>query len=260
MASLTARLLKACIPRSGVVAQDRAWIVPDGRRVYAVGDVHGRLDLLRDLTGQIACDDAARAPAQTTIVFLGDLVDRGPDSCGVVEFLMNFAEQVPDCVLLGGNHDDVFVRAVDGEHEAVSLLHRIGGRETALSYGIAADEYDRGTFADLGVLLKERVPRAHVAFLRSFNEWHRIGDYLFVHAGIRPGVAMGEQRPSDLRWIRRGFLDHAECHGMMIVHGHTVTDEPEFKTNRIGIDTGAFKSGKLTAVGLESTGRWLLST
>ena len=237
-----------------------AWSIAEGKRVYAIGDVHGRLDLLRALIARIEADDAARGPAATSIVFLGDLIDRGPESRGVVEFLMAYAASGADCVFLTGNHDEVFSRAASGEREAVSRLHQMGGRATAISYGIAEAEYDAGSYGDLAALLRERVPQEHIAFIRSFRDWCQIGDYVFVHAGIRPGKPMAEQTTGDMRWIRSGFLDSARCHGAMIVHGHTVTDEPDVQPNRIGIDTGAFRTGRLTALGLEGTERWLLST
>ena len=239
---------------------DRPWLIPDGRRVYAIGDIHGRLDLLLDLTQQINRDDAGREAARTTLVFLGDLVDRGPDSREVVEFLIAFSEAGCDCVFLAGNHDDVFLRAVTGERAALPRLHAMGGRETAFSYGITAEEYDLGSFEDLGKLLAARVPARHVKFLGAMCDWHRIGDYVFVHAGIRPGRTMDEQVPGDLMWIRSAFLDHGQCHGAMVVHGHTVSEEPVIRHNRIGIDTGAFRSGKLTALGLQGADSWLLTT
>lgn len=246
--------------RAAPPAAARSWSVPAGRRVYAVGDIHGRLDLLRRLIGRIEQDDAARGPAHRTIVCLGDLVDRGPDSRGVIGFLMDYAASGRDCVFIGGNHDAVFVAAAGGDAAAASRLDKMGGRSTALSYGVTEDEYGAGGFDELADLLKARVPAAHLDFLRSFAEWHRIGDYIFVHAGIRPGKAMHDQTATDLRWIRRGFLDFDDCHGAMIVHGHTVTAEPVFRANRIGLDTGAFKSGTLTALGLEGSEQWLLST
>jgi serine/threonine protein phosphatase 1 len=239
---------------------DRAPAIPDGQRVYAIGDVHGRADLLHALIALIRADDADRPAAETSVVVLGDLVDRGPDSRGVIDLLLDDSIAPMKLVVLGGNHDEVFVRVLNGEREAVSALHRMGGRATALSYGVSEEEYDRGSYGDLGQLMIDRVPAGHAAFLRSLREWHRVGDYVFVHAGIRPGKPMEEQLPADMRWIRSVFLDHAGDHGAMIVHGHTITDEPHLGRNRIGIDTGAYASGRLTAIGLEGTDRWLLST
>ncbi|MDB5682910.1 MAG: serine/threonine protein phosphatase [Sphingomonas bacterium] len=258
MRIFASRLFKSV--RSAEPAAERAWTIPAGRRVYAVGDIHGRLDLTEQLIGMIEQDDAERGAAETMIVFLGDLVDRGPDSCGVIDFLMRYREGPRECVFLAGNHDEIFARAASGDREAAATLHRMGGRETALSYGISGEEYDRGDYGDLAALLAERVPAAHTRFMRSWPDWHQIGDYVFVHAGIKPDRPMSEQRPGDLRWIRSAFLGHEECHGIMVVHGHTITEGPDIRSNRIGIDTGAYRTGKLTALGLEGSERWMLST
>ena len=233
--------------------------VPDGVRVYAVGDIHGRLDLLDALLARIDEDDAARGPARTDLIFLGDLVDRGPDSAGVVERLRVLGETRSVRYLMG-NHEEVLLRAVEGDQRALRFLERIGGRETLLSYGISPEEYRDLDYDELLVLLREKVPPAHVAFLSAFERWIEVGDYLFVHAGLRPGVALEEQKTSDLCWIREDFLHHRDSFGKMVVHGHSITEEIDVRTNRIGIDTGAFASGRLTAIGLEGEERWFLST
>ena len=234
--------------------------VPTGRRVYAVGDIHGRLDLLEGLLAQIEADARGRAPAETLIVFLGDLVDRGPDSRGVVERLMDFSKGPVPSRFLMGNHEEVFLRAVGGDLKALRFLLRIGGRATIMSYGIDEQQYRELGFEDLGRLLREKVPGDHVAFLSAFEEMIEIGDYLFVHAGIRPGVDLGAQEGSDLRWIRDDFLRHRDSFGKLVVHGHSITEDIDVRANRIGIDTGAYESGRLTAIGLEGTERWFLST
>ena len=238
----------------------RPHFVPEGRRVYAIGDIHGRLDLLNRLIEQILDDDAQRAPLKTLIIFLGDLVDRGPDSRGVVERAMAMqAGPVPTRFLMG-NHEEVFLRALAGDLRALRMLLRIGGRETVLSYGISAEEFRTLDFEDLAARLKDRVPDEHVRFLSAFEESIEVGDYLFVHAGIRPGVSLAEQSGADLRWIRQDFLRHRESHGKLVVHGHSITDDVDIRSNRIGIDTGAFASGRLSAIGLERDSRWFLST
>ena len=178
----------------------------------------------------------------------------------VIEFLLQLEKSGLSCIFLGGNHDEVFALAASGSRDGASSLHRMGGRDTALSYGITAEEYDRGSFEDLAALFARRVPPEHVRFVRAFRDWYQLGDYVFVHAGIRPNQPMRDQRPADLRWIRSSFLDHGDSHGFMVVHGHTITETPDIRSNRIGIDTGAFQSGKLTALGLEGADRWLLST
>jgi serine/threonine protein phosphatase 1 len=235
--------------------------LPDGLRIYAIGDIHGRLDLLDDLLSSIAADNCARgAGVRTLYVFLGDLIDRGPDSRGVVERLMRLAESGPDARFLMGNHEEVLLRALDGDVRALRFLVRIGGRETLLSYGICEEEYRSHDYDDLLRMAIERVPASHRAFLAGFEKWISVGDYLFVHAGIRPGVAIEEQADSDLYWIRDDFLRHRDSFGKMVVHGHSITEEIDVRANRIGIDTGAFASGRLTAIGLEGEERWFLST
>lgn len=235
--------------------------VPDGLRVYAVGDIHGRLDLLEQLLASIAADDRARGNGvETHIIFLGDLIDRGPASSGVVERLMAFAGERPNVRFLLGNHEQVFLRAMSGDQRALRFLIRIGGRETLLSYGITEEDYRALDFDELAALAAEKVPARHLAFLDSFEDWIELGDYLFVHAGIRPGVALEDQEQSDLCWIRDEFLSCPDSFGRIVVHGHSITEDIDVRSNRIGIDTGAFASGRLTAIGLEGGERWFLST
>jgi len=233
--------------------------VPEGQRIYAVGDIHGRLDLLNKVLEEIEADDEARAGAETTVVFLGDLVDRGPDSRGVIERLMALQADRPATRLLLGNHDEVFLKAASGDTKAMRFLTRIGGRETILSYGVSEEEYRSCDFEELARLFAARVPAEHVRFVSSFDDYVVVGDYLFVHAGIRPGLVVEEQSASDLRWIRRDFLEFRKSHSHMVVHGHSISEEAQLHKNRIGIDTGAFASGRLTALGLERESSWLLT-
>jgi len=234
--------------------------IPSGQRVYAVGDIHGRLDLLDDLMLRIDRDDAGRAPAQTTLIFLGDLVDRGPQSSGVVDRLMRLRDSRRDVHFLMGNHEEVFLLAAAGDVQAMRLFVRIGGMETILSYGVSEEEYRTTDFAELAELFAKRVSPKHVHFISSFEDYLEIGDYLFVHAGIRPGVPIEDQSASDLRWIRDSFLSHEGDHGKRVVHGHSIREEVEPRSNRIGIDTGAYASNRLSAVGLEGDRHWFLST
>lgn len=249
-------MLKSLFRKQAVAAPR----VPDGVRVYAIGDIHGCDDLFADLLDRIAADDAARGPMHPVLVLLGDLVDRGPDSASVVTRALHLAESDLDAHFLKGNHEEIFVLACQGQREALRLFGRIGGRETALSYGIPQDEYLSATHEGLADLLDEKVPVAHLDFLNAMADSVELGDYLFVHAGIRPGVDLAEQRGSDLRWIRDDFLDHRGAHDRFVVHGHTITDDVDEQPNRLGIDTGAYLTGKLTAVGLEADRRWFLST
>ena len=238
----------------------RGYSVPDGARIYAIGDLHGRVDLLDRLIELIESDDRGRDPADTLIIFLGDLVDRGPDSRRVVERAMELNAGPRKTRFLMGNHEEVFLLAAQGDPRALRMLLRIGGRETILSYGVDADDYRKLGFEELAAVLKEKVPEAHLAFLSSFEQSIEVGDYLFVHAGIRPGVTIGQQTATDMRWIRDDFLRHRESYDKLVVHGHSITDDVDVQSNRIGIDTGAYASGRLTAIGLEKDARWFLST
>lgn len=231
--------------------------VPAGRRVYAIGDIHGRLDLFEQVLALIDEDDARRGPAETTLVLLGDLIDRGPDSRGVVERAMELA-QTGRVRILAGNHEEMLLDSF-GNEEVLRHFLRHGGKETLFSYGLAMEDYAKSNLPDLQERLPTLVPQSHLDFMRRMENQVVVGDYLFVHAGIRPGVPLTEQAVSDMRWIRRDFLDFAEDHGCMVVHGHTITDEPALLHNRIGIDTGAFASGRLTALGIEGAERWILS-
>lgn len=235
-------------------AAPRSFHLPAGERAYAIGDVHGRRDCLDALIARIDADEAGRDPAQTTLVFLGDLPDRGDDSRGVIERAMAVAE-ARRCVFLMGNHEEILIRAWEGDRAAAGLLNRVGGRETLISYGVTAADYDSCDLGGLAALTAQVVPETHIAFLRRFADSFTLGDYLFVHAGIRPGVAIDAQSPADLRWIRRPFLNDRRDHGVMVIHGHSITAEVDARPNRIGIDTGAFATDVLTALRLDGTAR-----
>ncbi len=237
----------------------RVHALPAGERIYAIGDIHGRVDCLDELLALIAADEAQRGPSQTSLVFLGDLVDRGDHSRAVIERAISVASERP-CRFLMGNHEEIFIKAWEGDMASLRMFHRIGGRETLLSYGVKPYAYDSADFEMLASLLAAHVPADHIAFLRRFEDCYARGDYLFVHAGIRPGTPIAEQDPTEMRWIRDKFLDDARDHGMMVVHGHSIVTEVEERPNRIGIDTGAYASGQLTAVGIEGTTHWFLST
>lgn len=246
--------------KTRAAAASPAATIPDGERVYAIGDVHGCDALLEQLLDKIDADDAARPPAKTTLILLGDLVDRGPNSAGVIKRLRHLAATRPMTRFLLGNHEEVFRSALDGEPKALRLFCRIGGRETVLSYGVDAAAYERMDYEDLVTALDQVVPAEHRTFLDTFEDMIVIGDYAFVHAGIRPGVPLALQRSSDLRWIRDPFLDHAGTLEKIIVHGHTISDDVDVRRHRIGIDTGAYESGCLTAMGFEGGMRWTLAT
>ena len=232
--------------------------IPAGTRVYAVGDVHGRLDLLQVMIAAIEADDAACRPAQTSVILLGDLIDRGPDSAGVIAAARAWGSQRPVRILLG-NHEEMLLRAMDSD-EVMRQFLRYGGRETILSYLAEPDQYHRADLAGARALMQAAIPDEDLDFIRSFEDSIAIGDYLFVHAGVHPASPLDEQQTSDLRWIREPFLSHPGEFGPVVVHGHTITDKPHVRHNRIGLDTGAYRSGRLTALGLQGTQRWLIET
>jgi serine/threonine protein phosphatase 1 len=231
-----------------------------GARAYAVGDIHGRLDLLEELLCRIEEDIAARPPRKTYIVFLGDLVDRGPDSAGVVERLRTWRPRHGKPVFLGGNHEEVLLRILGGDAAILPDWLKFGGAECARSYGIDIDALRRMEDDEAIDAIRAKVPRAHRDFLESFADTFAFGDYLFVHAGIRPGIAIEDQDRADLRWIRGQFLDDAQDHGCVVVHGHTISKGVDERSNRIGIDTGAYRSGVLTALAIEGAERRYLTT
>lgn len=233
--------------------------VPDGVRVYAVGDIHGCVTLFDRLIERIDADDAGRSAADTRLILLGDLIDRGPDSAAVLDRVRALQNDPARRVTaLMGNHEEAFLSVLDDDAGALGFFLRIGGRETLMSYGLSPT--DLATMSDAGIAqwVRLNVP-GHVAdWLRSCKDQERVGDYLFVHAGVRPGVPLDRQRPSDLRWIRPEFMDDPGDHGAMIVHGHTISPDVDERHNRIGLDTGAYATGLLTAMGFEGADRWLV--
>ena len=234
--------------------------VPSGERLYAIGDVHGRLDLLTHLLDAIDRDDDARGSADTRVVLLGDLVDRGPQSKQVIDHLLHrdWGRRRP--VFLKGNHEEVFLLTLAGNLEAARFWTRIGGAETMASYGVPEALIESGDTLSLCEEFAGRVPDAHAVFLHRMIDSLAVGGYCFVHAGIKPGVPLDRQKPEDLRWIRERFLDFEGSHGTIVVHGHSISPAVEELHNRIGIDTGAYASGTLTAIGIEAGHRWFLST
>jgi serine/threonine protein phosphatase 1 len=235
--------------------------VPDGMRVYAIGDIHGCNDLLQQLLAQIDADDAARGAADTHIIFLGDLMDRGPDSAGVIDTAMALRDAGRNVRFLMGNHEEIFVRACrTRDTKTTRFFLRIGGEATVLSYPITRAEYITLDMEQLSERLPDLVPQEHLDFLESFEDQIVIGDYAFVHAGIRPGVPLADQKPSDLRWIREEFVGQRGDLEKVVIYGHTIYDDIDERGSRIGIDTGAYASGKLTALALEGGERWYLQT
>jgi serine/threonine protein phosphatase 1 len=242
-----------------LLREPRTASLPAGQRAYAIGDIHGQRDLFAALAAAIDVEDTARPAAETTVLLLGDLVDRGPDSAGVIEDAMRWSHE-RTVRLIAGNHEELFLHALDPREDPDSMRHflSMGGVATLLSYGLPSELFEPVRISGLRVAARAAVPAAHRNYLRAGEALVRIGDYLFTHAGIRPGVPLGAQKTSDLRWIREPFLSSTVDHGVIVVHGHTIVEEPDVRSNRIGIDTGAFFSRRLTGLGLEGTQRWLI--
>jgi len=227
-------------------------------RAYAIGDIHGRLDLLDEMLTRVESDSAGSNAARVTMVFLGDLIDRGPQSAQVVERLRRYHPPFAQTVFLMGNHEEVFLRVLGGDLAVLPDWLRFGGAECLQSYGVDPTELTLRKPADVLRTLREAIPKDHVKFLSGFADTASFGRYLFVHAGIRPGVPLPQQVPEDLRWIRQPFLDDETDHGHVVVHGHTISREVDIRPNRIGLDTGAYHSGVLSALGVEGDERWII--
>lgn len=241
----------------------RHWAcAPAGTRIYAIGDIHGRLDLLDEMHLLIQAD-AAAAPLghRLMVVYLGDYIDRGPRSSEVIDRLIEDSLKPGfETVYLRGNHEDILLGFLDAGTRGGEWF-RHGGRETFRSYGLEAPHPSaEDNFPRARAALAERLPAAHRAFLDATRLLHREGDYLFVHAGIRPGVALDKQDPGDVMWIRREFMDSDLRHEACIVHGHTIEARPAITDNRIGIDTGAYYTGVLSCAVIEDDAVRLLQT
>jgi serine/threonine protein phosphatase 1 len=232
-----------------VVKQPR---LPDGIRIYATGDIHGRSDLLKEAFTVIDAD-AARNPASRPIeVYLGDYVDRGPQSAYTLDLLIERSHR-RETVFLKGNHE-VFLLEVLRDPTKIEDWRQFGGLQTLMSYGIQPTlSPDKAEQADLIRALIEVMPDSHLKFLNGLKLSFLCGDFFFVHAGVRPGIPLKEQREADLLWIRNEFLDSEENFGKFIVHGHTPVPKPDLRSNRINIDTGAYATGNLTLLTIQGS-------
>lgn len=246
-----------------ISGRNRTVLVPRGTRLYAVGDIHGRKDCLDVMLTIIARDARSSRAARKLVVFLGDYIDRGPDSREVVETLQAGPPSSPEWddfswICLRGNHEDAMVQFLDNVAKGPIWLVN-GALPTIESY--LGD--DRLGFIDLDELqaaLRRSVPPHHLDFLTGLPISHVEGGYYFVHAGVRPGVALDAQNPTDQLWIRAPFLSSSADYGKVVVHGHTIVRAPDVRANRIGLDTGAFSTGRLTAMVAEGAERSFLST
>jgi serine/threonine protein phosphatase 1 len=277
-----------CEPPPGEPAPRAA--VPAGTRVYAIGDIHGRADLLAELLDGIREDAGRRQTRRRVLVFLGDYVNRGPQCRATIDLLLAPDLDGFETIHLMGNVEHAMLRFLDGEMAIAINWLEYGGIETAASYGVPCPLPRRNDEGKLEAMrwqdsyqdvygaymlpqpeeippleamrraLQAALPSAHLAFFRGLRTLHREGGYCFVHAGIVPGVPIEAQAARDCMWIRRRFLDSTLDHGAVVVHGHSISAEPELRRNRIGIDTGAYRSGILTCLVLDGEARGFLQT
>lgn len=234
---------------------------PDGMRLYAIGDIHGRDDLLADLLARIGEDARSAGPGRMVLIYLGDYIDRGLQSRQVIERLSAGAPEGFEAVHLKGNHESAMLEFLHDAQFGRTWKY-YGGLETLHSYGIhdlmLSD--DREEFERARCALEQHLPEGHRRFLEGLNLSVAFGDYFFVHAGVRPGIALARQAEDDLLWIRDDFLQSRASFGKVVVHGHTPQEEPVFRSNRIGIDTGAYMTGVLTCLVLEGASHRLIQT
>ncbi len=225
---------------------------PNGMRIYAIGDIHGRLDLLKKMQRLIFEDVSVKGAERNVVVYLGDYIDRGMDSKGVIDHLMQETISGVESVFLKGNHEEALISFLSDARYA-RVWKNFGGFETLLSYGVTPPVKvdDPDDFKSVRDQFAEKLPKEHLDFINGLKLSETFGDYMFVHAGVRPGIELDKQRVEDLLWIRGDFLRSKEDFGKVIVHGHTPQPKPEFHSNRINVDTGAYITNELTAVVLE---------
>jgi serine/threonine protein phosphatase 1 len=230
---------------------NRLPVLPDGLRIYAVGDVHGRADVLKQLFSRIDEDLKEHNKAAETIhVFLGDYIDRGPDSAAVLDLLIERG-RTHRIFCLKGNHETYLFEFLENPR-IFKLWSQYGALATLAAYGLAPKvSATPKEQAELAARLRDAMPESHSQFLAGLKLSFTCGDYFFVHAGVRPGTPLSRQREDDLLWIRDDFLSHEEPFEKIIIHGHTPVKEPEVRQNRINIDTGAYATGRLTCLKLE---------
>jgi serine/threonine protein phosphatase 1 len=241
------------------MVQGRLPSLSAGLRIYAVGDIHGRLDLLDELISRTKADIALRPTTRPLYVFVGDYIDRGASSRQTIDRLIEHGERT-ESVFLKGNHELIALKCLS-DRNLFDQWMRLGGLETLVSYGIAPENLRNGTsVAALQAAFHDALPQAHFRFFRRLKTSFTCGDFFFVHAGVRPGIELAQQKESDLLWIREEFLNSSQDFGKIIVHGHTPTREIEVEQNRINIDTGAFATGNLTCLVIEESSLSVIGT
>lgn len=253
VASCTTDRATISVKRTTLTSSRSKAEVPSGTRAYVVGDIHGRADLLGSLLDRIDVDLHENPVGQPIEIFLGDYVDRGPNSRGVIEQLIG-RKRIGETIFLKGNHE-TFIPAFLKEPKMLSEWRNFGGLETLLSYGIKPSlRMEPAEQLQLSAAFERALPKTHWLFLNSLPIAFICGDYYFVHAGVRPGIPLGEQHEEDLLWIRDDFLLCEEDFGKIVVHGHSPVKAPDIRPNRINIDTGAYATGQLTCLVLEGDG------
>lgn len=238
-------------------------LTPPDSLIYAIGDIHGRLDLLTDIHERIDADARQRSPGNRLLLYLGDYVSRGEDSPGVVERVLSWLPQGFQRITLKGNHEDLLLRFLSDDFDAGRLWFDYGGLDTLRHYGVTIPDpqaRDDVSMVRLRDSFASALPQAHLDFFEALQVSHNSGNYYFVHAGVRPGVKLAEQNDHDRMWIRQPFLDSDLEHGAVIVHGHCISAQPVVRHNRIGIDTGAYRSDILTCLMLDGATQDFLQT
>jgi serine/threonine protein phosphatase 1 len=232
---------------------------PDGMRIYAVGDIHGRADLVEQLQQQIELDAAQHPGKDRRLIYLGDYVDRGPQSREVLERLSTEPPAGVTTHCLMGNHEQAMLRFLADPAGYAQWLE-YGGLATIESYTSGQWRMDPDDLGDIAAVLSDAVPAHQLEFLKGLELYRCFGDYLFVHAGIRPGVPLEAQQIEDLLWIRGEFLSATTPHPFVVVHGHHVGDAIDVRKNRICVDTGAYATGCLSCVILDGSDRFRMDT
>ncbi len=239
----------------------REFWIPENQRVYAVGDIHGRADLVERMHEIIVSDAAKHSHKQNFIIYLGDYLDRGPYVRETIDLLLTNNPPGFERVHLMGNHEQILLNFL-GEPSILSMWLGVGGMSTLMSYGLKppGSGFSEQKAYEIRDELQEKIPAEHIGFINNLRPSHQVGDYLFVHAGIRPAVPIENQVPDDIYWIRDEFLNSDADHGKMVIHGHTISEDIQHFSNRIGIDTGAYASGVLSCAVLEEDRIKFLST
>jgi serine/threonine protein phosphatase 1 len=234
-------------------------MLPAGLRIYAIGDIHGRIDLLNELLARIDADIVLRPADRTAYVFLGDYIDRGPSSRETIDRLIGHGA-AKESIFLKGNHEFIALKCLSDRGLFDQWL-RLGGLETLISYGLPPEMLAGGNQTiDLQEAFHRALPPAHFRFFRNLQNSFDCGDFFFAHAGVRPKVKLSLQTESDLLWIRDEFLLSNEDFGKIVVHGHTPRHDIEVQPNRINIDTGAYATGRLTCLVIEDSALSVIDT